>query len=321
MNILITGAAGFIGSNLFNKLCLSSDNTVVGIDNFSQEIYPAEIKQNRVENFLSKKGVFVERDIFDSALSLLFEKYQFDIVVHLAAHAGVRPSINNPEEYYRNNVLGTARLINMMTKYKCNKMVFASSSSVYGNCKELEFKEDIVGLKPISPYAATKLACEEMLYMYHKLNEMNITCLRFFTVYGPEQRPDLAIHKFTDCLLNDNVIHVYGDGHNVRDYTYIDDIVEGIVSAINYTMYNTNVYEIFNLGGGNPVSISDMIRTIACNLGKIPNIVHMSMQPGDVEKTVSNCDKARLLLSFKPRVSFDEGIAKFVKWKLKTIGE
>ena len=227
MNILITGAAGFIGSNLFNKLCLSSDNTVVGIDNFSQEIYPAEIKQNRVENFLSKKGVFVERDIFDSALSLLFEKYQFDIVVHLAAHAGVRPSINNPEEYYRNNVLGTARLINMMTKYKCNKMVFASSSSVYGNCKELEFKEDIVGLKPISPYAATKLACEEMLYMYHKLNEMNITCLRFFTVYGPEQRPDLAIHKFTDCLLNDNVIHVYGDGHNVRDYTYIDDIVEG----------------------------------------------------------------------------------------------
>lgn len=318
MKVLITGAAGFIGSNLFNKLCLEGYD-VYGIDNLNDDLYSSEIKKERVENLLNKSGTFENCDLFSSRLDNIFSENKIDVVVHLAAHAGVRPSIKNPEQYYRNNVLGTLHLVEIMIKSGCDKLVFASSSSVYGNCKEMEFKEDLVGLQPISPYAATKLACEEMLYMFHKLSNMNITCLRFFTVYGPEQRPDLAIHKFTDKLLEGEVINIYGDGHNVRDYTYIDDIVDGIKSAINYTLYNTDVYEIFNLGEGEPISISDMVRTIACELGKIPNIIHLPMQPGDVEKTVSNCDKAKLLLSYNPRVSFKEGISKFIRWKLKKL--
>lgn len=316
MNILITGAAGFIGSHLFNRLCNNKHN-VVGIDSFVGSLYPKDIKEARVENFLSKSGVFERCDIFDERLNSLFDKYNFDVVVHLAAHAGVRPSINDPEEYYRNNVLGTNHLLNVMIKHSCKNIVFASSSSVYGNCKEPEFKEDIVDLKPISPYAATKLAGEEMLFTYHKLFNMNVSCLRFFTVYGPGQRHDLAIHKFTDKIINKEIISVFGDGHNVRDYTYVDDIVSGVMSAINYTVYNQNVYDIFNLGGGNPISITEMIRVIACKLGEIPDVVNVAMQPGDVEKTVSNCDKAKELLGYSPKVSFNDGIENFLKWKLK----
>ena len=316
MNILVTGAAGFIGSHLFNKLC-NNKHTVVGIDSFTGDLSLKDIKESRVDNFLSKSGLFKKCDIFDEYLNTLFEQYKFDVVIHLAAHSGVRASLLAPEEYYRNNVLGTNHLLNLMVKHGCKNIVFASSSSVYGNCKDVEFKETAVGLKPISPYAATKLACEEMLFTYHNLYEMNVSCLRFFTVYGPEQRPDLAIHKFTNKILNKEVISVFGDGHNVRDYTYIDDIVNGIVSAINYTVYNKDVYDIFNLGGGDPISITEMIRVIACNLGEIPEVVHVSMQPGDVEKTVSNCDKAKELLGYSPKVSFNDGIKEFLKWKLK----
>ena len=315
MRILITGAAGFIGSHLFNHLCLLNFE-VVGIDNFSNMLYSPDIKKERVEKFLSKTGTFVNCDIFDNTFETLFKDKPVDLVIHLAAHAGVRPSILDPEEYYKNNVLGTNHLLEVMKRNNCNKIVFASSSSVYGNCTLPEFKEDIVGLQPISPYAATKLACEEMLFLYNRLFDFNVSCLRFFTVYGPGQRPDLAIHKFTDKLLNKEVIQIYGDGHNVRDYTYIDDIVSGITSAINYTLYNTKVFDIFNLGGGNPISISEMVRTIACGLGVIPEIVHLPMQPGDVEKTVSNCDKAKEILLYNPRVDFHDGISKFLKWKL-----
>lgn len=314
MKILITGAAGFIGSNLFNKLCTSGFD-VYGIDNFSDMIYDKEIKEERVKKRFSKSGTFIECDLFDLNLESLMREQSFDLVVHLAAHAGVRKSILYPEEYYKNNVLGTNHLLNIMKDCDCKKIVFASSSSVYGNCNQSEFKEDITDLKPISPYAATKLACEEMLFLYNKLFGFNVSCLRFFTVYGPEQRPDLAIHKFTDKMLNKEPIQIYGDGHNVRDYTYIDDIIQGIVSSINYTIYNTNVFEIFNLGGGNPISITEMVRTIACQLGVIPEITHLPMQQGDVEKTVSNCDKARELLMYSPKTSFSDGIYNFIKWK------
>ena len=198
-----------------------------------------------------------------------------------------------------------------MKDFNVKKLVFASSSSVYGNCKAQIFSEDLKVTEPISQYAATKSACEQFCYTYHKLYNMNIVCLRFFTVYGPRQRPDLAIHKFTDLISKHQPIPVFGDGTTKRDYTYIDDIISGVKAAI---AYNKTSYEIINLGGGEPVSLSQMIKTIETTLGEKAIIDRKPMQKGDVDKTVSDISKAQRLLGYNPQTRFSDGIAKFIKW-------
>lgn len=312
MNILITGGAGFIGSTLADKL-IQENNKIFVIDNFN-DYYDIKIKESNVKNNLAKPNYkLYKADICDrKVVSDIFEQNNIDVVVHIAARAGVRPSLENPLEYVRSNIEGTINILENMRKYNCKKIVFASSSSVYGNCTADKFSEDLKVTEPISPYAATKSSCEQFLYTYSKLYGINAICLRFFTVYGPKQRPDLAIRKFAELIEQDKPIPVYGDGTTMRDYTYIDDIVGGICSAINY---NKTSYEIINLGGGSPVTLNQMIATIEKVLGKQAKIERLPMQAGDVNKTVSDITKAKKILGYSPKTSFEEGIKKFVEWK------
>lgn len=312
MNILITGGAGFIGSTLADKL-IQENNKIFVIDNFN-DYYDIKIKESNVKNNLAKPNYkLYKADICDrKVVSDIFEQNHIDVVVHIAARAGVRPSLENPLEYVRSNIEGTINILENMRKYNCKKIVFASSSSVYGNCAADKFSEDLKVTEPISPYAATKSSCEQFLYTYSKLYGINAICLRFFTVYGPKQRPDLAIRKFAELIEQDKPIPVYGDGTTMRDYTYIDDIVGGICSAINY---NKTPYEIINLGGGSPVTLNQMIATIEKVLGKQAKIERLPMQAGDVNKTVSDITKAKKILGYSPKTSFEEGIKKFVEWK------
>ena len=311
MHILVTGGAGFIGSSLADKL-LAEGHQVTVVDNFDP-YYAYEVKQNNIAHNLHNSNYkLYQADIADkAALNKVFNDNQFDAVVHLAARAGVRPSIERPEDYVNANILGTIHILELMKDYHINKLVFASSSSVYGNCKEQVFSEDLKVTEPISQYAATKSACEQFCYTYHKLYGLNVVCLRFFTVYGPRQRPDLAIHKFTNLIAANQAIPMYGDGTTKRDYTYIDDIVAGIKSAINY---DKTPYEIINLGGGEPVSLQRMIEVIAATMGKQAIIDRQPMQKGDVDKTVSDISKAQKLLGYNPKTKFVDGIAKFVSW-------
>lgn len=312
MNILITGGAGFIGSTLADKL-IQENNKIFVIDNFN-DYYDIKIKESNVKKNLAKPNYkLYKADICDrKVVSDIFEQNNIDVVVHIAARAGVRPSLENPLEYVRSNIEGTINILENMRKYNCKKIVFASSSSVYGNCTADKFSEDLKVTEPISPYAATKSSCEQFLYTYSKLYGINAICLRFFTVYGPKQRPDLAIRKFAELIEQDKPIPVYGDGTTMRDYTYIDDIVGGICSAINY---NKTPYEIINLGGGSPVTLNQMIATIEKVLGKQAKIERLPMQAGDVNKTVSDITKAKKILGYSPKTSFEEGIKKFVEWK------
>lgn len=312
MNILITGGAGFIGSTLADKL-IQENNKIFVIDNFN-DYYDIKIKESNVKNNLAKPNYkLYKADICDrKVVSDIFEQNNIDVVVHIAARAGVRPSLENPLEYVRSNIEGTINILENMRKFNCKKIVFASSSSVYGNCAADKFSEDLKVTEPISPYAATKSSCEQFLYTYSKLYGINAICLRFFTVYGPKQRPDLAIRKFAELIEQDKPIPVYGDGTTMRDYTYIDDIVGGICSAINY---NKTPYEIINLGGGSPVTLNQMIATIEKVLGKQAKIERLPMQAGDVNKTVSDITKAKKILGYSPKTSFEEGIKKFVEWK------
>ena len=312
MNILITGGAGFIGSTLTERL-LKENNKVFVIDNFN-DYYDVNIKEENIKSYLSNndyklyRGDICDRDLIKD----IFEQNNIDCVVHIAARAGVRPSLEDPLEYVRSNIEGTVNILENMRKYNCKKIVFASSSSIYGNCKEDKFSEDLKVTEPISPYAATKSACEQFLYTYSKLYNIQALCLRFFTVYGPKQRPDLAIRKFIELIEQDKEIPVYGDGTTMRDYTYIDDIIDGICKAIDY---DKTSYEIINLGGGSPVTLNQMIETIEKVLGKKAKINRLPMQAGDVNKTVSNISKAKELLNYRPKTSFEDGIRKFVKWR------
>ena len=312
MQILITGGAGFIGSTLADKL-LSEGKKIIVIDNFNDYYSPALKEANVKVNENNPNYKLYRGDICDRKLvAEIFSKNQIDCVVHIAARAGVRPSLEDPLEYIRSNIDGTINILENMKKYEIKKMVFASSSSVYGNCKAEKFSEDLKVTEPISPYAATKSACEQFLFTYSKLYGINSVCLRFFTVYGPKQRPDLAIRKFIELIEQDKPIPVYGDGTTMRDYTYIEDIISGICSAIEY---NKTPYEIINLGGGSPVTLNEMISTIEEILGKKAEINRLPMQPGDVDKTVSDITKARKLLNYNPQTSFKEGIRKFVEWR------
>ncbi len=311
MKILITGGAGFIGSSLADSL-LNEGNDIVVVDNFN-DYYAYEIKEANVKHNLDNPHYHLYKiDLTDkNALKNVFAENNFDTVVHLAGRAGVRPSIERPEDYVESNILATIHILELMKDFNVKKLVFASSSSVYGNCKAQIFSEDLKVTEPISQYAATKSACEQFCYTYHKLYNMNIVCLRFFTVYGPRQRPDLAIHKFTDLISKHQPIPVFGDGTTKRDYTYIDDIISGVKAAI---AYNKTPYEIINLGGGEPVSLSQMIKTIETTLGEKAIIDRKPMQKGDVDKTVSDISKAQRLLGYNPQTRFSDGIAKFIKW-------
>lgn len=312
MNYLITGGAGFIGSSLTERL-LDDNNKIFVIDNFN-DYYDVNLKEKNIQQFLANKNYKLYRgDICDRNLvKEIFRQNHIDIVVHIAARAGVRPSLEDPLEYVRSNIEGTINILENMKEFSCKKIVFASSSSVYGNCTAEKFSEDLKVTEPISPYAATKSACEQFLYTYSKLYGINAVCLRFFTVYGPKQRPDLAIRKFIELIEQDKSIPVYGDGSTMRDYTYIEDILNGICAAIEY---DKTPYEIINLGGGSPVTLSQMIRTIEKVLNKQAKIERLPMQPGDVNKTVSDISKAQKLLNYEPKTTFEEGIKKFVEWK------
>ena len=311
---LVTGGAGFIGSSLADFL-LKKDYKVVVIDNFC-DFYDPKIKENNIKNALNKENYKLYRgDIRDKdLLNKIFNENNIDIVVHLAAMAGVRPSIENPVLYQEVNCLGTQNILECMKEKRIMNLVMASSSSVYGNSKTVPFKESDIVDFAISPYAATKKANEVMTHVYHKLYNMNVIMLRFFTVYGPRQRPDLAINKFTRLMLEGKKIPMFGDGSTSRDYTYIGDIVDGIERSVNYCLNNSNVYEILNLGNSSPVSLKEMINIIGKCLNVVPDIEELPMQPGDVDRTFACIDKAKDMIGYNPQTPFEEGIKKFVKW-------
>ena len=310
----ITGGAGFIGSSLSEKL-IKEGNKVISIDNFC-DFYSIKIKENNIKGLIQNKDFKLYRtDIRNrETLKEIFNENHIDIVIHLAAMAGVRPSIENPVLYQEVNCMGTQNILEEMKSHNIKDLIMASSSSVYGNCKEVPFREDMVVDFAISPYAATKKANEVMTHVYHKLFNMNVIMLRFFTVYGPKQRPDLAINKFTRLMLNNEEIPMFGDGTTSRDYTYIDDIVNGIVKSCEYIVDHENVYEILNLGNSSPVSLKEMINTIGKVLGINPKIKQLPMQPGDVSKTYADITKAKEKIGYEPVTPFEQGIQKFVDW-------
>ena len=310
----ITGGAGFIGSSLSEKL-IKEGNKVISIDNFC-DFYSIKIKENNIKGLIQNKDFKLYRtDIRNrETLKEIFNENHIDIVIHLAAMAGVRPSIENPILYQEVNCMGTQNILEEMKSHNIKDLIMASSSSVYGNCKEVPFREDMVVDFAISPYAATKKANEVMTHVYHKLFNMNVIMLRFFTVYGPKQRPDLAINKFTRLMLNNEEIPMFGDGTTSRDYTYIDDIVNGIVKSCEYIVDHENVYEILNLGNSSPVSLKEMINTIGKVLGINPKIKQLPMQPGDVSKTYADITKAKEKIGYEPVTPFEQGIQKFVDW-------
>lgn len=311
---LVTGGAGFIGSTLVERL-LKENNKVVIIDNFC-DYYDPKLKEKNISSFINDKNIKLYRiDIRNiEEIRKVFEENRIDCVIHLAAMAGVRSSIETPILYQEVNCLGTQNILEEMKNHNIKQLIFASSSSVYGNCKKVPFKENMIVDFPISPYAATKKSGEMMIHVYHKLYDINAIALRFFTVYGPKQRPDLAINKFTQLIEQDKEITMYGDGNTFRDYTYIDDIVAGIMKSINYIEKNNNVYEIINLGSSNPIKLKEMIEIIGKELNKKPKIKQIEMQPGDVEKTFADITKAKELLGYEPKTRFEEGIKKFIEY-------
>jgi UDP-glucuronate 4-epimerase len=313
MNSLITGAAGFIGSHLCQRL-VGQDATVVGLDNFDP-FYDTAIKRDNLAALsASPRFKLIEGDIRDKALvKTIFQQGNFDTVVHLAAKAGVRPSIQDPVGYVDTNINGTAVLLEAAREAKIKKFIFASSSSVYGNNKKVPFSETDNVDNPISPYAATKKAGELICYTYSHLYQMDMTCLRFFTVYGPRQRPDLAIHKFARLIEQNEPIPVYGDGSMERDFTYIDDILDGIVAS----MKCCKGYNIYNLGESRPVRLDVLIAELEKALGKKAIINRQPEQPGDVKRTFADVQKAVRELNYQPNTHLADGLKRFVEWLRK----
>lgn len=312
--ILVTGCAGFIGSHTCERL-LAAGHEVIGLDNFSR-FYDRSIKERNLSGFVNHPSFsFHEVDIRDK--DALFEALQepVELVLHLAAKAGVRPSIADPKAYIEVNVNGTHHILQWMVETGCKNFFFASSSSIYGNQKSIPFKEDEVDDKPISPYATTKRAAELMNYTYHHLYQIDVINARFFTVFGPRQRPDLAIHKFTKLIDEGSPIQMYGDGSTARDYTFISDTVSGICSGVDYLLTNNGVYETINLGNNTPVKLTALIDTIYTQMGKVPNVVQVPMQEGDVDITYADISRAKSLIGYAPKVSFEEGISRFIEWE------
>ncbi len=315
MNILITGVAGFIGGHLAEQLLQEGFN-VLGIDNFDS-YYRRDIKEENLK--LCKRHPnfkFIEGDIRQLKRLVLNAK-SIDLVIHLAAKVSVLPSLQNPQTYIDTNISGTQAVLDFMRANKILKLIFASSSSIYGNNKKVPFCEVDEVNHPISPYAYTKKTNELMIAAYHQLYGIDAMCLRFFTVYGPRQRPDLAIHKFVRLIQARKSITMYGDGNSARDYTYISDIIDGILLTIQYLGKQKHIYEIINLGNNQPVALKDMIAIIYEVCNKPSNIVQLPMQPGDVAITYADIEKAQSLLGYLPKMAFGEGIKEFVDWYQK----
>ncbi|MGE8432920.1 MULTISPECIES: GDP-mannose 4,6-dehydratase [Chryseobacterium] len=339
MIYLVTGGSGFIGSHLVEQL-LRNGHSVINIDNFD-DFYSYQIKIkntlesiDRISDFeFSDKETDIQRllslsdsdkytlyyqDIRDKkGLENIFRNHSIDMVIHLAALAGVRPSIERPLEYEEVNVRGTMNLWELCKDFNIKKFICASSSSVYGNNEKVPFAETDNVDNPISPYAATKKSGEILGHVYHNLYQIDMIQLRFFTVYGPRQRPDLAIHKFTKLMSEGMEIPFYGDGTTARDYTYIDDIIDGITKSVLYLENNSNVYEILNLGESQVVALTEMVSTIEDALKVTAHKKILPMQPGDVTKTNADITKARELIGYKPDTDFQNGIKKFVEWFLR----
>jgi UDP-glucuronate 4-epimerase len=310
MHVLVTGGAGFIGSHLVDAL-LAEGHHVVVFDNFDDFYDPAVKHANIVAHRDNSRCLIVTGDIRDPASLAGMAGPQFDAIVHLAARAGVRPSIDNPLLYQDVNVRGTQNLLEFARHRKIPRFVFTSSSSVYGVSPNLPWREDANVLQPISPYASTKVSGELLGHVYSHLYGIRFVALRLFTVYGPRQRPDLAIHKFARLLLDGRPIPFFGDGTTGRDYTYISDIVAGIQSALRY---NGSLYEVFNLGSDHPVRLSDLILELERATGKTAELDLQPMQPGDVLYTWADVGKASRLLGYAPATPLRDGIQCFVAW-------
>lgn len=339
MTYLVTGGSGFIGSHLVEKL-LKEGHSVINIDNFD-DFYDYKVKikntldsveKNIYFNFsdkeqdiknlisLSKSESYTlyYNDIRDKdGLEEIFKNHKIDLIIHLAALAGVRPSIERPLEYEEVNVRGTMNLWELCNLFGIKKFICASSSSVYGNNEKIPFSESDNVDQPISPYAATKKCGEILGHVYHSLYDIDMIQLRFFTVYGPRQRPDLAIHKFTKLISENKEIPFYGDGNTARDYTYIDDIIDGISKSIHYLENNSKVYEIINLGESEVITLSEMLTYLERHLDKIATKKILPMQQGDVQKTNADITKAQSLIRYKPTTNFQNGTKKFVEWFLR----
>lgn len=340
MKYLVTGGSGFIGSHLVEQL-IKNGHSVINVDNFD-DFYNYQIKIKNTLESLGKSPEFSftdkENDIKKLAelsssenyqlyyqdirdkdgLEKIFRDYQPDMVVHLAALAGVRPSIERPLDYEEVNIRGTMNLWEICKDFGITKFVCASSSSVYGNNEKIPFSETDNVDRPISPYAATKKCGEILGHVYHHLYGIDMVQLRFFTVYGPRQRPDLAIHKFSKIIFEDQEIPFFGDGSTARDYTFVEDIIDGILKSIKYLETHENVYEIFNLGESEVVNLNEMVESIEGAIGKKSYKKMLPMQPGDVQKTNADISKAKSLLGYQPSTSFQNGIKKFVEWFLKS---
>lgn len=307
--ILVTGGAGFIGSHLCERL-LALEHKVINIDNFN-DFYNPMIKRNNIISVETNPNyVLIQGDIRDkNILNQIFANYDIDIVIHLAALAGVRKSIKNPIEYIDVDIGGTVNLMELCKDYNISKFIFASSSSVYGTNK-VPFSENDCISDPVSPYAASKLSGELFCKTYHHLYKIPTICLRFFTVYGSRQRPEMAIHNFVKSISEGKEINIFGNGKSSRDYTYIDDIIEGIIGAINLDCG----FEIFNLGNSNPITLNKLIDLIEQKVGKTALKRYFQIQKGDVEHTFADITKANKLLGYSPKINISNGVENFVKW-------
>jgi UDP-glucuronate 4-epimerase len=311
MRTLVTGGAGFIGSHLVERL-LDAGHEVSILDDFN-DFYDPATKRANIAGFADKVQVH-QLDLRDAAaVRGLFERENFDAIAHLAARAGVRPSITQPQLYYDTNVGGTLHLLEAARQSNIERFIFASSSSVYGISKTVPFSEDIHLTQTISPYAATKIAGEFLCSTYSHLYQMRVVALRFFTVYGARQRPDLAIHQFTRRINAGEPINQFGDGSTRRDYTYVDDIVQGVMAAFDY---NGALFDIFNLGENQTVELRELIAAIEALLGREAKIKQLPEQPGDVPLTCADISKARKLLGYNPTTPLSVGLPKFVDWFL-----
>ncbi len=313
MNILVTGGAGFIGSHLVEQL-LTEGHRVICLDNFDDFYDPGQKRQNLSKALLQENFRLVISDLREmEKLKEIFAAERIDQVVHLAARAGVRPSIRDPLLYAEVNVRGTLNLLETCRQFGVKKIIFASSSSVYGNNPKTPFAEEDRVDNPISPYAATKKAGELICYTYHHLYDFDIACLRYFTVYGPRQRPEMAIHYFTRLIYEEKKVPIFGDGHSRRDYTYIDDALQATMAAIK----RSHGYEIYNIGESRTVSLLELVCILEERLGKKAQVEFWPPQPGDVAITFADIRKAQKMLDYSPQMSIEEGLDRFVRWFLE----
>jgi UDP-glucuronate 4-epimerase len=309
VKILVTGGAGFIGSHLVERL-LREGHTVEILDDFNDFYDPRRKESNLAA--IARDVVIHRVDIVDTAeVGRVVGQGSFDAIVHLAARAGVRPSIERPALYVQTNIVGTLNLLEAARAAKVGRFIFGSSSSVYGLCRQIPFREDVALQETISPYAATKLAGEQLCSNYAHLYGLRVVCHRFFTVFGPRQRPDLAIHQFTERILAGRPIRQFGDGTTRRDYTYVDDIVSGVAASL---IYEGPIFDVFNLGGNETTSLADLIRALEEQLQRKAIIEHLPEQPGDLPLTYADISKAREKLGYAPRTPLAAGLAKFIAW-------